>query len=96
MNEVSMQKAAWWLAENTAQHLNQPTTPPIRWKLEDTILRVLLADGRTVRAPLDEVMKKLSVKKQTPVSPALNPKDLGRVGEGLPVHSSSKKNGRIH
>jgi hypothetical protein len=50
--------AALALAEATPRHLDQPTTPPIHWRLEvgadhdPPILRVLLADGRTVRGPL--------------------------------------------
>jgi len=47
--------AAFALAEATPRHLDRPTTPPIHWRLEvgadhdPPILRVLLADGRTVR-----------------------------------------------
>lgn len=52
MNEPELNSAAYALAEATPKHLNQPTTPPIHWELEGDILRVLLADGREVRAPL--------------------------------------------
>jgi hypothetical protein len=45
--------AAYQIAKETPWHLNQPTTPPIHWRIEEGgILRVLLADGRTVRAPV--------------------------------------------
>ena len=57
--------AAFILAEKTPRHLNVPTTPPIHWRLEGEILRVLLADGRTVRAPLAD---------QVPLRPAPEPK----------------------
>jgi len=50
MNEPELKSAAFALAEATPRHLDQPTTPPIHWNLEGAILRVLLADGRTVRA----------------------------------------------
>ncbi|TSA54228.1 MAG: hypothetical protein D4R38_02710 [Dehalococcoidia bacterium] len=51
MNEPELKTTAYFLAEHTPQHLGQPTTPPIHWDLEGDILRVLLADGREVRAP---------------------------------------------
>jgi len=49
--------AAFEIAEATPRHLDQPTTPPIHWRLEGDLLRVLLADGRTVRAPLPKAKK---------------------------------------
>ncbi len=51
MNEPELKSAAFALAEATPRHLDQPTTPPIHWQLEGDQLRVLLADGRTVRGP---------------------------------------------
>ena len=60
-NDPKFKAAAFILAEKTPRHLNVPTTPPIHWRLEGEILRVLLADGRTVRAPLaDQVAPKPS------------------------------------
>ena len=52
MNEKELEKLAYSIAENTPKHLDQPTTPPIRWRVEGDQLRVLLADGRTVRGPI--------------------------------------------
>ena len=52
LTDPKLKTAAFILAEKTPRHLNVPTTPPIHWRLEGEILRVLLADGRTVRAPL--------------------------------------------
>ena len=53
--------AAIQIAEAEPRHLDQPTSPPIHWRLEvgpegvPVLLRVLLADGRTVRRPLPKV-----------------------------------------
>ena len=60
LTDPKLKAAAFTLAEKTPRHLNVPTTPPIHWRLEGEILRVLLADGRTVRAPLaeNEVLQK--------------------------------------
>jgi len=49
MNEPEFKAAAFALAEVTPKHLDRPTIPPISWRLEGDQLRVLLADGRTVR-----------------------------------------------
>jgi hypothetical protein len=51
-NDPVLKEAAFALAEATPRHLDQPTTPPIRWREDAGLLRVLLADGRTVRGPL--------------------------------------------
>ena len=76
-NDPKFKAAAFILAEKTPRHLNVPTTPPIHWRLEGEILRVLLADGRTVRAPLaDQVapkpapVEKVALPKKDPVPPA--------------------------
>ena len=51
-------EAAIQIAEAEPRHLDQPTSPPIHWRLEigpegvPPLLRVLLADGRTVRRNL--------------------------------------------
>jgi hypothetical protein len=52
MNESSLKAAAYVIAEATPMHLDKPTTPPIHWNQEGEVLRVLLADGRSVRGPL--------------------------------------------
>ena len=68
MNDPAFKTAAYAIAEAAPRHLDQPTTPPIHWRVEGDILRVLLADGRTVRAPIEEAQRNAktpSVKKQT-------------------------------
>jgi hypothetical protein len=55
MNEPELKAAAFALAEVTPKHLDRPTIPPISWRLEGDQLRVLLADGRTVRGPIPSV-----------------------------------------
>ena len=70
MNEPTFKAAAYAIAEAAPRHLDQPTTPPIHWRVEGDILRVLLADGRTVRAPIVEAQRFApapSVKKQIEV-----------------------------
>jgi hypothetical protein len=57
-NDPDLEEAALALAEATPRQLDQPTTPPIHWRLEGDILRVLLADGRTVRAPFAQYQMK--------------------------------------
>jgi hypothetical protein len=47
-----LKEAAYRLAEETPKLGGHPTTPPIRWREDAGLLRVLLADGRTVRGPL--------------------------------------------
>jgi hypothetical protein len=55
MDESEYKSLALKIAEETPRHLDQPTTPPIHWRVEGEgtpqgyQLRVLLADGRTVR-----------------------------------------------
>jgi len=68
MNEPELKHAAFALAEATSKHLDQPTTPPIHWRLEGDpqnagtyVLRVLLADGRTVRSPYSAKKVKAAV-----------------------------------
>ena len=67
MNDPAFKTAAYAIAEAAPRHLDQPTTPPIHWRVEGDILRVLLADGRTVRASIEEAQRNAktpSVKKQ--------------------------------
>ena len=85
MNEPELKSLAFLLAERTPEHLAHPTIPPIHWNLEEgEILRVLLADGREIRAPL-ESLKSKPVKKQTVIVPSI---------AALPVHPTVKKSGR--
>jgi anti-sigma factor ChrR (cupin superfamily) len=52
MSEQDFKALAYQIAEEMPRHLDQPTSPPIRWKIEGGMIRVLLADGRTVRVAL--------------------------------------------
>jgi hypothetical protein len=68
MNEPEFKAAAFALAE-APPILKDPVSPPIHWRVEnDVTLRVLLADGRTVRAPL--APPKAAVK-PAPIHPAV-------------------------
>lgn len=53
-NEPQFKAAAYWLADHTPI-LKDPVSPPIRWRMEGDVLRVLMADGRTFRKPLAEI-----------------------------------------
>jgi hypothetical protein len=60
--------------------LKDPTTPPIHWRVEGgadgqpLVLRVLLADGRTVRRPLPELHRTKQIKAPELMAlPARNP-----------------------
>ena len=66
MNDTALKTAAYAIAEAAPRHLDQPTTPPIRWHVEDDILVVILADGRKVRDPIVDQYRdaKVSAKKQ--------------------------------
>ncbi len=78
MNEIEYRNAAYKIAEETSQHLNQPTSPPQGWRLEGADLVVLLADGRKIRAPLPVVTKQVDKITALPVhKPA--PRKPGRI-----------------
>ena len=65
MNDPAFKTAAFNMAENTPEYLGKPTTPPIRWRQEDDILIVILADGRKVRGPIfDRYRDKIASKKK--------------------------------
>ena len=55
MNEPELKEAAFALALAQPRHLNMPTVPPIHWREDNGVLRVLMADGRTVRGPLPKL-----------------------------------------
>jgi len=81
--------AAFALAEATPRHLDRPTTPPIHWRLEGDVLRVLLADGRTVRAPLVDYLSPHFGDQKKDKKPAAPPvpdrgKLMASVGRGSP------------
>ena len=52
MNDPAFKTAAYAIAEAAPRHLEQPTTPPIRWRLEGANLVVILADGRIATGPI--------------------------------------------
>jgi hypothetical protein len=90
MNEPEFKSTAWLIAEKTPEHLGKPTIPPIHWVLDGENLRVLLADGRTVRAPIADQNKVVPVKKQ-----AKSPDIMGADPIiALPVHPPVKKGKR--
>ncbi len=66
MNDPAFKTAAYAIAEAAPRHLDQPTTPPIRWRLDGANLVVILADGRIATGPIvDQYRDKVaSVKKQ--------------------------------
>ena len=66
MNDPAFKTAAYAIAEAAPRHLDQPTSPPIRWRAEDDNLVVILADGRIATGPIiDQYRDKVaSVKKQ--------------------------------
>ena len=67
MNDPAFKTAAHAIAEAAPRHLDQPTAPPIRWRLEGANLVVILADGRIATGPIvDQYRDKVApVKKQT-------------------------------
>jgi hypothetical protein len=86
-NPPELKKAAEALAEATPQHLGQPTTPIIRWRVDGDQLRVLLADGRTVRGPLPEKKGKTRSSEASPimtlpVHPTVTPDKAMPAGKG--------------
>jgi hypothetical protein len=76
MNEPELKDAAYALAAAQPRHLDQPTTPPIHWREENGLLRVLMADGRTVRGPLPDLHRtKQSLPIKAPALMALPARD---------------------
>ena len=57
MNESQLKAAAFLLAEKTPPHLGISAYPPQRWiEVEPGIIRVLMADGRSIRASLADLV----------------------------------------
>jgi hypothetical protein len=86
-NPPELKKAAEALAEATPPHLGRPTTPIIRWREDNGQLRVLLADGRTVRGPLPEKKGKTKSPEASPimtlpVHPTVTPDKTMPAGKG--------------
>jgi hypothetical protein len=46
MNDPKYKDAAFAFAETIPSHLGRPTTPPMKWSVTGTILRIITADGR--------------------------------------------------
>jgi hypothetical protein len=65
-NPPELKEAAYALAEATPRLGNNLTTPPIRWREDAGLLRVLLADGRTFRGPLPVKKAKVQAPKLMP------------------------------
>jgi hypothetical protein len=86
LTDPKYKDAAYQIAKETPA-LKDPTTPPIHWRLEGgkdgipLVLRVLLADGRTIRRPLHLVGAGRCPAQSAPIkAPALM---------ALPVHVDS-------
>ncbi len=80
-----VQTMAEILASHTPAHLGQPTTPPISWAQTGDIVSVVLADGRKVKASIQEVNEILfkelppAAAPKKPAKPKTNPKGVGKV-----------------
>jgi hypothetical protein len=85
LTDPKYKDAAYEIAAKTPA-LKDPTTPPIHWRVEGgkdglpLVLRVLLADGRTVRRPLPvvgarHVSPKAPELMALPTHPAISPGD---------------------
>jgi hypothetical protein len=88
MNEPELKDLAFKIAETAPRHLDKPTSPPIHWQKEGNVLRVLLADGRTVRGPIPSVGSKRA---KYPEGALTTPARTNTEGAGvmaLPVRSS--------
>jgi hypothetical protein len=84
-NPPELKAAAIALAEATPPHLGRPTTPIIRWREDNGQLRVLLADGRTVRGPLPDKKKtapRAEKIMELPVHPTVTPDKAMPAGKG--------------
>ena len=72
MNDPAFKSAAYAIAEAAPRHLDQPTTPPIRWRLEGANLVVILADGRIASETI------IDQKRDKPVPAAKSPVLAGK------------------
>jgi len=83
MNEEQLKIAAFLLAEKTPDHLGNSAYPPQKWiEVVPGIIRVLMADGRSIRAPLADLLPPPTPKQVT--TQAIAPKLVA-----LPVHKVS-------
>jgi hypothetical protein len=57
MEPETLASLAFQLAASTPKHLGRPTTPPLAWGIHDDRLKIILADGRAIYAPLDSSSK---------------------------------------
>ena len=91
MNDTTLKTAAYAIAEAAPRHLDQPTSPPIRWRKEGDDLVVILANGRIATGPIvDQYRDKVgSVKKQVEVPKTSPPANVvAPVQAGKPKTSS--------
>ncbi len=77
-NDLAFKTAAYAIAEAAPRHLDQPTTPPIQWRVDGDNLVVILADGRIATGPtFDRYRDKVaSVNKQTEAPAASLPANV--------------------
>ena len=92
MNEPTFKTAAYAIAETAPRHLDQPTSPPIKWRKEGDDLVVILADGRIATGPIVDKYRDavVSVKKQSVTVTELPVKVVAPVQAGKPKTSSPK------
>ena len=96
MNDAQLKAAAFRLAEKTPPHLGISAFPPQRWiEVEPGIIRVLMADGRSIRARLAGLIpppvKSVETKHvSSPVHAAVNPAPPVRVVPVPAYHPESR------
>ena len=86
MDESQLKAAAFLLAEKTPDHLGNSAYPPQKWvEVEPGIIRVLMADGRSIRAFLADLVfppRKVPAASSLPIAPKL---------QALPVKKSKPR-----
>jgi hypothetical protein len=65
MDERQLKTLAYEIAEATPEHLDKPTMPPIGWREDPAGIKVILADGRCIYAPIPETAPKPKGKSKT-------------------------------
>ena len=57
MNAKELKDMAFALAASFPPHLDQPTIPPLDWHQDGEIITVIMADGRKVKASIQDINK---------------------------------------